>query len=518
VHFQVCGTFFVGQPFSFATLQGKFADEMYAVHKHPKMRVSLKIKLIVLMVAILGATVFASYIIFERSGDELLQQVVEHMKSVENVGNIVEIQQLLTTNGDLTITHRLLVRLSQQGKISQISLLDVNHRVIASSLPEDVGLTLQELEQRRVLGSNRSFWEALLKNHFKKYDITLPILENGRQTGYINVVLVMNDLEYLIKKAKYSNIFWIVSIFAGGTIVAILLVHRFTRPIDLLVSASKSVAQGNFETTVHIHSNDEFDTLITGFNEMTQQLKEHKALEERYHRSERMAALGELGARLAHEIRNPLNSIQLIVDHLKDRFAPSAETDQQKFEHYITNIKTELKRLNKLVTDFLQVSRPLHLEMHPIRLKPFLMQIQQLLEAEAEKNHVQFKIDISSDELELQGDEGLLKTAFLNIALNAIQAMDHGGHLHIYAGFHQRFQEYERFCEITFTDTGPGVPREYQQKIFEPYFTTKKEGTGLGLAIVNRVIEDHHGTIHVTSEEGKGTMITVILPMAKGEI
>ena len=277
------------------------------------MRISLKIKLIVLMVAILGATVLVSYIIFERSGEELLQQVVQHVKSLEeNVGSIVEIQELLATGDDLTIKRKLLVNVGQHGKISQISVLNLNRQVIASSLPEDVGLTLKELEQRRVLGTNHSFWETILKDHIQKYDITLPILENGRERGYLNFVLVLNDLEYLIKKAKYSNIFWIVSIFIGGTMVAILLVTRFTRPIDHLVAASKAVAQGNFDTTVEVSSSDEFDTLITGFNEMTQKLKEHKALEEHYQRSERMAALGELGARLAHEIRNPLNSINLI--------------------------------------------------------------------------------------------------------------------------------------------------------------------------------------------------------------
>lgn len=481
------------------------------------------------MVAILGATVLVSYIMFERSGEELLQQVVQHIKSLENVGNIVEIQQFFTTGDDLTVSHKLLVRMSQRGKISQISLLDVNRKVIASSIPEDVGLTLQELEQRRVLGTNPSFWGTVLKDHIKKYDITLPVLENGWKKGYVNVIFVMNDLEYLIKKAKYSNIFWIVSIFAGGTLVAILLVTRFTRPIEQLVAASKAVAQGNFDTTVQMKNHDEFDTLISGFNEMTQKLKAHKELEEHYQRSERMAALGELGARLAHEIRNPLNSINLTIDHLKDRFAPPEDRSHQKFESYVTNIKTELRRLNTLVSDFLQVSRPSHPEMHPIRLHPFLVQIQQLLEAEAAKYHVRFEVEIFPDDLEIQGDEGLLKTACLNIALNAIQAMEQGGELRISARPTPPFRKEEsgkippgpplakggteqKYCEIVFADTGPGILPEHKGKIFRPYFTTKKQGTGLGLAIVNRVIEDHHGTIQVESEEGQGTMITLILP------
>lgn len=481
------------------------------------MQLSLKIKLMVLMVTLLGATVLASYMMFERSGEELLQQVVEHVKSLENVGNTLEIQQLFTTNNDLlTIEHNLQIRLGQRGKIAQISVLNSSHQVIASSNSEDVGLTLKELQERRVLGGPESFWDRLLKNHIKTYDITLPFIQDGWKKGYINVIFVMNDLEYLIKKAKYSNMLWIVSILAGGTLIAILLVARFTRPIDQLVAASKAVARGDFDTTVPVRSSDELATLITGFNEMTQRLKEHKALEERYHRSERMAALGELGARLAHEIRNPLHSLSLISDHLKDRFAPDDEGHSQKFQQYITNMKIELKRLNTLVSDFLKVSRPSHPEMQAIRVQPFLGHIQQFLEAEAEKNQIQFDITVSSEDLVVHGDEDMLKTACLNIALNAIQAMSQGGRLHISARPHQNLQGQEQGCEIVFTDTGPGIPPEHKQKIFEPYFTTKKEGTGLGLAIVNRVVEDHHGTITVESEEGEGTTITLLLPKGKG--
>jgi signal transduction histidine kinase len=450
---------------------------------------------------------------FERSGEELLQQVVEHVKSLENVGNTLEIQQFFTTDNDLlTIEHNLQIRLGQRGKISQISVLNSGHQVVASSNTEDVGLSLKELQERRVLGGPESFWDRFLKDHIKTYDITLPFIQDGWEKGYINVIFVMNDLEYLIKKAKYSNMLWIVSILAGGTLIAIFLVARFTRPIDQLVAASKAVARGDFDTTVPVQSGDELATLIAGFNEMTQRLKEHKTLEERYHRSERMAALGELGARLAHEIRNPLHSLSLISDHLKDRFSPDDEGKAQKFQHYILNMKSELKRLNTLVSDFLKVSRPSHPEMHAIRVQPFLSQIHQFLEAEAEKNQIQFTVTVSSDDLMVHGNEDLLKTACLNIALNSIQAMDQGGQLQICARPHQNLQGEERACEIIVTDTGPGIPPEHKQKIFEPYFTTKKEGTGLGLAIVNRVIEDHYGTITVESEEGEGTMITLILP------
>lgn len=475
---------------------------------------SLKTKLIVLMVAILGATVVVSYVIFDRSKEELLQQVVEHVRSVENVNNVLEIQQLMTMDLDATIQRTLAVRLGQPGRVAQISLLDLSSKVIASSIQEDVGLSLEELKERRVRNPKTSFWDAMLKTYLKTYDVTIPVYENGFKRGYINVVLVMNDLEYLIKKAQYSNMLWIIGIFIGGTLSAIVLVNRFIKPVDLLVLASKSVADGNFDTTIAAPQNSgELRTLISGFNEMTEKLREHKALEQRVHRTERMAALGELGARLAHEIRNPLNSINLIIDHLRDRFSPNDDKDRQRFDTYVVNIKTELQRLNKLVTDFLQVSRPLHPEMHPLQVAPFLQQITQLLGSQAAQHQVEYTVNATPETLMMSGDEGLLKTACMNVTLNAIQAMENGGQLTITAKPSANGQ----FCEIAFADTGPGIPQEHRENIFQPYFTTKKEGTGLGLSIVNRVIEDHGGQIRVESAEGRGTTITLMLPMPKNE-
>jgi len=476
---------------------------------------SLKTKLIVLMVAILGATVIVSYVMFDRSKEELLQQVVEHVRSVENVGNVLEIQQLMTTDLNATIQRTLAVRLGQPGRVAQISLLDLSSNVIASSMPEDVGLSLEELKERRVRNPKTSFWDTLLKTYLNTYDVTIPIYESGLKRGYINVILVLNDLEYLIKKAQYSNILWIIGIFIGGTMSAIVVVNRFIKPVDMLVSASKAVADGNFDTTIAAPgSSGELRTLISGFNEMTEKLREHKALEQRVHRTERMAALGELGARLAHEIRNPLNSISLIIDHLRDRFSPAEDKDRQRFDTYVVNIKTELQRLNKLVTDFLQVSRPLHPEMHPLQVASFLRQITQLLGNQAAQHQIETSVHVTPEDLMMSGDEGLLKTACMNVTLNAIQAMENGGQLTITANPSANGQ----FCEIAFADTGAGIPQEHRENIFQPYFTTKKEGTGLGLSIVNRVIEDHGGQIRVESEEGRGTTITLTLPISDEQV
>jgi len=150
--------------------------------------------------------------------------------------------------------------------------------------------------------------------------------------------------------------------------------------------------------------------------------------------------------------------------------------------------------------------------MRPLSVKPLLWQIRQLLETEAESHKIHWEIAVTPEDLRIQGDEGLLKTACLNITLNAIQAMPHGGRLDIRATMHE--SNGTAMCALTFADTGGGIPEEERAKIFQPYFTTKKDGTGLGLSIVNRVIEDHRGTIRVESTVGAGTTMTVLLPLS----
>ncbi len=224
--------------------------------------------------------------------------------------------------------------------------------------------------------------------------------------------------------------------------------------------------------------------------------------EEQLRRADRLSALGELSAGMAHEIRNPLGAIKGAVEILRDDYQP----DQPKYE-FIQILLRESDRLNHIVQEFLGFARPKSPEFQLVDLNEALESVLVLTAQEARKSgvSVQKKLDPSIGKRRL--DSGLLKQAFLNLILNAIQAMPGGGVLTIESSLRSGA------ISVKITDTGTGIPEENRKKLFSPFFTTKKNGTGLGLAITYRIIENHRGTIDVTSQAGRGSTFTVTIPV-----
>jgi two-component system sensor histidine kinase HydH len=224
--------------------------------------------------------------------------------------------------------------------------------------------------------------------------------------------------------------------------------------------------------------------------------------EEQLRRADRLSALGELSASMAHEIRNPLGAIKGAVEILKDDYRP----EDAKYE-FIQILLKETDRLNHILQEFLGFARPKQPDFQQADMNEAIESVLTLTAQEAKKAgvNVEKRLDPAIGKRAL--DVSLLGQAFLNLVLNAIQAMDSGGILTI----ESRLQG--DAIEIMIADTGAGISEENRKKLFCPFFTTKKNGTGLGLAITYRIIENHRGTIHVVSEPGKGTTFRVKLPV-----
>jgi signal transduction histidine kinase len=231
-------------------------------------------------------------------------------------------------------------------------------------------------------------------------------------------------------------------------------------------------------------------------------------IEEQLRKAERLSVLGELSAVLAHEIRNPLGSIRGTAEILKDDYKPG----DRKHE-FLEILLKESDRLNRVVEDFLRLSRPQPLRLALCNIGEELRSIIMLVAAEAKDREI--RLEVHADEsLEIGGDRDRLHQAFLNIILNGLQAVPDKGSLIIEAHFLAGTPEQEPGLEIIFKDSGPGVPENFRRKIFEPFFSTKEDGTGLGLAIAKKIIESHSGRINVISEPEKGTSFRVYLPSA----
>lgn len=225
--------------------------------------------------------------------------------------------------------------------------------------------------------------------------------------------------------------------------------------------------------------------------------------EEMLRRADRLSALGELSAGIAHEIRNPLASIKGTAEILQEDFPPH----DKKYEFLQILIK-EVERLNKVVENFLSFARPQAPDLGPCEVNTILKNVLDLVKHPAHKAGVSISTSFDGQGADLIADAEQLKQAFLNIILNALQAMPQGGELKI-TTVHET-----PWVKIYFQDRGPGIPPQDLDKIFNPFYTTKGEGTGLGLAITHRIIaENHRGQIEVASKKGKGTCFMVSLPL-----
>lgn len=233
--------------------------------------------------------------------------------------------------------------------------------------------------------------------------------------------------------------------------------------------------------------------------------------------SRKLAALGRLSAGVAHEVKNPLNAMMIHLELLRQRFsAPvgaarhagvaTVDADSAAALQHVEVIANEIKRLDEVMQGFLKFSRPEDLKLQPVQLAALFEEVVPIVKPEADRAGVQLIVDCR-DVPDVNGDPAMLRQAFLNLALNAIQAMPHGGTLRIECGSARG-----RRVAIRVGDTGVGIRPEHLEKIFNLYFTTKEKGSGIGLSMVYRTVQMHDGEIEVQSTPGAGTTFTVLLP------
>ncbi|MCF6180393.1 MAG: ATP-binding protein, partial [Geopsychrobacter sp.] len=241
-----------------------------------------------------------------------------------------------------------------------------------------------------------------------------------------------------------------------------------------------------------IRAEESAQRLSDSFAKLREQADLIIEIEDQLRRADRLSALGELSAGMAHEIRNPLGAIRGTAEILQDAFTPENE-----YYEFSSILVKEVDRLNQVLEDFLRFVRPEPSDCASFLPDVTLQEVLNLTEVQARKAKVNIVTEMPVLP-EVEGDAGQFKQVFLNLILNAVQAMTSGGQLHISA------EADERWAIFRFADNGPGIPKENLERIFNPFFTTKQEGTGLGLAITCRIIENSGGRINVESEAGQG--------------
>ena len=336
----------------------------------------------------------------------------------------------------------------------------------------------------------------------------IPI-ETSQGRWYV-MVLLRNERGAAAKRAAQPLIFTL-GILLVSTLVTFYLVWRFTRPIANLSNAAREVAEGNLSVRVPgSQRTDEMGQLANRFNEMTSELEKKSELEAKLQQAEKSAVVGRLGSAIAHEIRNPLNYINLTLDHLRSKFTPKEDPDRETFKKLTSQLKSEVARINQQISDFLNYSRPARADLRPIDARKVVEDSLRLVEADAVEKDIKISLVEQEGVSQIWGDPEFLRSVFNNLFINAVQAMEgKGGTLNV------KVSPDDGFVRFDVSDTGSGISEDNLSKIFEPYFSTKETGTGLGLAIVQKIVDVHNGSIAVKSTEGGGTSFTLKLPKAE---
>jgi two-component system sensor histidine kinase HydH len=230
---------------------------------------------------------------------------------------------------------------------------------------------------------------------------------------------------------------------------------------------------------------------------------EIKKLEAQVRRHDRLVALGKMAAGVAHEVRNPLSSIKGFATLLGSRF--TAESEEGEAARLLIN---EVERLNRSITELLTYARPLPLTIAEVEIEPFIEASLKLIQSDAKELGVAVHHEIALARRQVRLDKDRLNQVLLNLYLNSLQAMEGGGELQV--SVHEGARP--DTIEINVRDTGCGIAEDILERVMDPYFTTKPEGTGLGLAMSYKIVDEHGGTIKITSKAGQGTTVNIILP------
>jgi signal transduction histidine kinase len=255
--------------------------------------------------------------------------------------------------------------------------------------------------------------------------------------------------------------------------------------------------------------------------------------------SRKLVALGRLSSGVAHEVKNPLNAMMIHLELLRNKLssamrpqpvagpagaglafaaasgraavaaAPTENAELSGVLEHVGIIAEEIRRLDQVVQGFLRFTRPEELRLQPVDLASVVDEIVQVVKPEAEKSSVAIEVLCPRDLPDIHGDPGMLRQAFLNLAINACQAMPQGGTLRIVCSVARG-----RRVEISFEDSGVGIKPEHLERIFDLYFTTKEQGSGIGLSMVYRIVQMHDGEVEVESTPGRGTKFRLLLPQA----
>ncbi len=484
---------------------------------------SLTTRVIFISVSLLafGISAFA-YVNFKREQNHLINFARENtnilLNTIESsiynsmrIGNTQDVQIILEMVG-------------QNHKLLGVRIFHPHGIVMKSSNPAEVGKPVDAGDYGLFI-NNRTEGIYPLPGQGEVLKMIKPIYNqeqchicHGDKVRIIGLLDVNYSLAETRKRMVEGTKLFIVSTAAIiaflSAAVSLVLLKFVRKPLNRIVKNMARVEEGDLSVRMRAEGTDEIGRLITSFNSMVGKLDTAKHELEQYHfhqmeRADRLASVGEMAAGIAHEIKNPLTGIAAAITIFKDDFPPADPRTE-----IVNEVLEQIKRLDKTVNDLLFFGKPAPPEPTYADLNAILKKTLMFASQHRGGKNITKELDLQEDLPPVYVDPKQIQQVFLNLILNAVQAMQDQGVLTITSALLER--DGVPWVCVGIADSGPGILQQILDKIFTPFFTTKAQGTGLGLAICHKLVTQHHGTISVTSHDGKGTVFTIELPASGG--
>lgn len=462
-------------------------------------------KLLLVFLVVLSIAMSLLLFIHHQSEKVLVKNSVTNLRDMVNIVHY-STQRLSTERHiDQTELNDFLHEVIRKSSVFEVSVVDFNNQVIASSDQNKIGVK-STVAQEGIVVREQTELEDVADGK-AQYEVRIPLVKDKEVIGIVQISVLLNSLRDYFWKISVKQ----VLIFLGAIITSFAVfsffLRRLHRPFTEMALATQKVAKGEFNVQLKASGNGEEGEMASSFNDMTRKLLEQRDMEERLYNLERRAILAELGANLAHEIRNPLNLMNLTLHHLGRTCAPEDPRKLEDFEKFNASLKTEIQHLNGIVTEFLALGKPNRVARRRFNLKELVSDVTFRLNQKMDDKGLHLALECPGD-VELNADQEQFRLVFLNLFLNCIDMVPERSSIEFVA----RKSITGDVVECLVADKGPGIDPGDLEQVFEPYFSKRQGGVGLGLTLVRRIIEDHGGEIHAVNRPRGGAEFRFTVP------
>lgn len=334
-------------------------------------------------------------------------------------------------------------------------------------------------------------------------DVGVPVIDGTRSELHLGIR--EDSLRDTLTKMRFLTIPIIFGVVFLGVIASFIASRLITKPLNKFVAFTKVLGKGEYGSRVDVPYGDEIGYLARNFNRLSMQLKTaREKMEEAYTythlvEAEKLSSIGQISSGLAHELKNPLTSLKMLFQAFKEH--PDMTREDAEV------ISSEIEKMDAILNNFMGFVKQKGFYLADTDLHDLVHRVLSLATYDIENAHIVVHTEMLENLPRVTADRGLLEQVFLNLIINAVHAMPGGGEIRISG------KSDDTFVEVMVWDRGGGIPSDIREKIFNPFFTTKEEGTGLGLAIAYNIVKSHGGKLFFNSDEGKGTVFTVRLPI-----